>query len=64
MGGGRRSDASHDADFLVYHPGLIKQSQLKGMLEKIVRWGCIFHAALTPFHAQFIPYKLNPGFRV
>jgi hypothetical protein len=48
----------------VYHPGLIKQSQLKGMLEKIVRWGCIFHAALTPFHAQFIPYKLNPGFRV
>ena len=36
VGGSRRSDASHDADFLVAHPDLPRQSQLEGILKKIV----------------------------
>ena len=36
VGGSRRGDASHDADFIVAHPGLRKHSQLRGLLRKIL----------------------------
>lgn len=36
VGGGRRSDASHDADFLLTHPDMTRQSQLRGVLRKVV----------------------------
>ena len=36
VGGGRRSDASHDADFVVSHPLLVRNSDMDGVLTRLI----------------------------
>lgn len=36
VGGGRRSDASHDADFIVSHPLLVRNSDMDGVLTRVI----------------------------
>ena len=36
VGGGRRSDASHDADFIVSHPLLVRNSDMDGVLTRLI----------------------------
>ena len=51
VGGGRRSDASHDADFLLSHPLLVRDGDMDGVLARVI--GAMGDSILGPSDTAF-----------